>query len=156
MYELSDAQSRSAIRQFLAALVRNSIIWPLAIPAGFALLFGLLAALAGIPPLAFALNFLTQSAVALSEFTVNLWAVIFFAAAFCFGVGRNLPQLLLHRPLNAAAIVRFTQAVGPGAAPLGDSLPHCANASRWQPLTHRSRTTSSTVSDLAGASPRLE
>ena len=156
MYELSDAPSRSAIRQLLAALVRNSIIWPLAIPAGFALLFGLLATLAGIPPLAFALDFLAESAIAVSGLTVQLWVAIFFSVAFCFGVGHSLPQLLLHRPLNPGVIVRFTQAVGPWATAWNGLPPHCANASRWQPLTHHSRTAASTVSDLAGASPRLE
>ena len=156
MYDLSSPRGRNAIRQFLATLMRNGIIWPVGLPLGMALLFGLLAALAGIPPVAFALDFLGESAVALSGLTAHLWALIFFVAALCFGVGRNLPQLLLHRPLNGVLIAHFSQAVGPWATPLNGLLPYCANASLWQPLTHRSRTALSTVSDLAGASPRLE
>ena len=156
MYDLSDARGQGTIRQFLASLVRHSVIWPVAIPLGFTLLFGLLATLAGIPPIAFALDFLTESAVAVSGLAIHLWVMVFFTVVLCFGVGRSLPQLLLHRPLSGGVITRFAQAVGPWATLLDGLWPHCANACRWQPLTYRNRTAWGTASNWAGAAPRLE
>lgn len=156
MHFLSNSQGRSAIRQLLAASMLHGIICPAAALSGFTLLFGLAATLLGIPPVPFALDFLGEATVALSAPVVNLWVVAFFAVAFCFGVGHSLPHLLLHRPLNPGVIVRFTQAIGPWATRLHSLPPHCANPSRWQPLTHHSRTASSTVSDLSGAAPLLE
>ncbi len=157
MYNFAAKSDQLAIRQILAALMRHSVIWLIALPLGFALLLGLLAMLLlGASPLPAAQNFLEQAAVALSGPAVHLWAVIFFAAALCFGISRSLPQLLLHRPLNGGLIARFTQAVAIRAAS-PDALPiPCAGVRRQRPMTRRSRTPSGTATHLAGAAPRLQ
>ena len=157
MYQYANAQERGAIRDILAGLMRHSLIWPVAMPLAFAAMFGGLAALAGIPPVEFALDFLGDAAIALSGVTAKLWTVCFFVAAICFGVGRSLPMLLLHRSLNGSIVARFTQAVAiRGPHPAGVAA-LCTSSCRWgQILTRPSQTALSTASDLAGSTPRLE
>ena len=164
MSEYFNAPERNAIRTILAGLVRGSLVWLVGLPLALALLFGLLGAVVGLPPVEFALDFLSKAAIefaldfliALSVPVAQLWAVGFFAVAICFGVGRGLPALLQHRPLSAGLITRITQTVGLGALPLPGIGALCARAHRWRLSTRPSRTALSTASDLAGSAPRLE
>ena len=156
MSEYFNAPERNAIRTILAGLMRGSLIWLVGLPLACALLFGGLAALVGLPPVEFALDFLNKAAIALSVPVVQLWAVGFFAVAICFGVGRGLPALLQHRPLSAGLITRIMQTVGLGALPLPGIGALCARAHRWSLSTRPSRIALSTASDLAGSAPRLE
>ena len=156
MSEYFNAPERNAIRTILAGPMRGSLIWLVGLPLACALLFGGLAALVGLPPVEFALDFLSKAAIALSVPVAQLWAVGFFAVAICFGVGRGLPVLLQHRPLSAGLITRITQTVGLGALPLPGIGALCASAHRWRLSTGPSRTALSTASDLAGSAPRME
>ncbi len=134
MYGNFNAPGRNAIRTILAGLMRGSLIWLVALPLAFALVFGGLAVLVGVPPVEFALGFLSKSAIALYGPVGQVWAVGFFALAICFGVGRGLPALLQRRLLSAGLITRFTQTVGLGRGPcpalVRFALAMCAGACR--------------------------
>ena len=148
---------RSAIRDILSGLVRHSLIWPFALPLAFAIIFGGLAALVGVPPVEFALDFLGEAAIALSGMTAKLWTLCFFVVAICFGVGRSLPMLLQHRSLNGGIVACFTQAAAIWASPEAGAAALYASPGRWGLiLTRPSQTALSTASDLAGSTPRLE
>lgn len=157
MYEHLNHTQQRDIRETLIALFRNCVVWPLAIPLMLALFIASLAALIGLDPLAWATDILHEAAAILPGLLANLWMLCYLVAAFYFGVGRRLPELMQDRPLFTGVFARFTQtglirlSIPASVAGLFDR----AGQSRF-PFGRLNRTRLSTVSDLAGASPRLE
>ena len=145
----------------IRACMRNLLVYgsclPVATALGFAILAAGMAALVGLPAVDAGLDFFGEAAVALAEPAANLWLTGFFAASFCFGVGRGLPGLLQHRSLNIGALPRFTQAIALQAPPDANIAALLRGPISGLPLLARpSRTALSTPSDLAGPAPRLE
>lgn len=157
MFEhLSHPQQRD-VRSVLVTLLRYSLFWPVALPLGFALLFGVLGALGGLDPVDFAFDFIGEAACDLSGPVLNLWIGCFLITAFFFGVGKRLPDLLQHRALSVHIIPRFTRTIALWASrPDVIVTLFCSPHHGMQLLTRPSRTALSTAPDLAGATPRLE
>lgn len=131
--------------------------WALAMPLAGAVLVGGMAALAGLPPLEFALDFLGRAFVELSGIVANLLIIIFFVAALYYGVSPELPGQLLHRSLTAGIAARFTLLC---ALWTPHQVGGVALSANWHnalaALTRPSRVALGTASDLAGSAPRLE
>ncbi len=157
MLDHMNRKQRLDIRTCLRKVIGYSLFLPVATALVFTLLVVIMAALVGLPAVAAGLGFFGEATVALAEPTANLWLVGFFAASFCFGVGRGLPGLLQHRTLNTGVLPRFTQAIvlrTPSEASIAAFL---RGAISGLPLLAcPNRTALSTPSDLAGPAPQLE
>lgn len=158
MYAYANPKPPARARKTAAIPVLRTVFWSMILPplAG-AVLVGGVAALAGLPPLDFALNFLGQVFIDLSGIIANLGTAIFFAAALYYGVSPRLPGLLLHRSLTAGIIARFTRLCALWTPPPAGGVAGAANRhSALAALTRPSRVALSTAADLAAAAPRLE
>ncbi len=157
MYELLNTENRRAVRQLLWAVVKHSVVWPVAIPGGFTVLFAVVAGLGGLNPIDFAGGFAVEAASNLAGLVFNLWTICFLCAAFCFGISRFLPHLLQHRTLNGRMLARYTQAIALWAHGLNGIASLFSGPFHRLPLLDcASRTALNTSSTLAGAAPRLE
>ena len=114
MYAYANLKPPARARKTTAVQVVRTVLWSVALPPLVgAILVGGVAALAGLPPLDFALNFLGQVFIDLSGVIANLCIAIFFAAALYYGVSPRLPGLLLHRSLTAGSPGRLCAAPVP-------------------------------------------
>ena len=157
MYDFLPHRHRRAVRDALSASVRSSVLLPIAIPLGVAVLLGGLAALAGADPIDFAGAFLGQAAVAVAGITAKLWAACFLCAAFCFGISRSLPYLLQHRPLDGRIVARFTRAIALVAPWVGGVTALASGPiHRFFGQIRAGPLAPSAPSSLAGAVPQLE
>ena len=181
MYTYANPKKPAGARKTLAALASRTMFWasvalgrrPLAspplqlavitafwavmTPLASAVLMGGLAALVGLPPLDFALDFLGRAFVELSGLIANLLIIVFFVAALYYGVSPALPGQMLHRSLTARVAARFTSL---SALWTPHQVSGAAFAANWHnalaALTRPSRVALCTASDLAGSAPRLE
>ena len=148
---------RNLLLAALRTLIVNSVVWPIGVPLGFAVLLALPAALVGLNPVDFALVFLSEAAIGVFAVAANLWAGIFWAATLCFGIGWSLPYLLQHRSLSADGIARLAYFTTVRVALSHEIGALCGSTHKWRIGPIRpSRTALCTASDLAGAVPRLE
>ena len=158
MYAYANPKPPACARPTPAAVqALRTVFWSMILPplAG-AILVGGVAALAGLPPLDFALNFLGQVFIDLSGIIANLGTAIFFAAALYYGVSPRLPGLLLHRSLTAGIIARFTRLCALWTPPLAGVAFAANRHNALAVLTRPSRVALCTAADLAAAAPRLE
>ena len=86
----------------LRAWVKYSAIIPVAMPLLFALLLGCFAALMGMSPLEWALNFLVDACIVLSPVVVQLWFAAYLMVVIYYGVGRELINLTTQQPLSVS------------------------------------------------------
>lgn len=159
MYAYANLKKSPPACRATAGQVLRTLFWSAALPLlGGAFLVGGLAALAGLPPLDWALDFLGRAFIALSGPAANLCLAIFFAAALYYGVSPRLPGQLWHRPLTAYIVARFTLLCALGTAQQAAGvISFAANrTSVLAALTRPSRVALSTAADLAGSAPRLE
>lgn len=157
MYDFLNVGSRRVVRDALAALLRHSLIMPWALLIGFGAVFAALAAAVGLAPLPFALDFMGDAAASLAAPVTKLWLSCYVTAAFCFGIGKGLPELMQHRSLSARAAALYTQSLALWTASAASNAAHFEHPQQQRIAFARpSRTAMSTPSDLAGSAPRLE
>ena len=158
MYELCNSlEQRRVLFDIMRMLVIRVVVLPLVLSLGLAALVGGLAALSGLDPVDFALRFLGEATVTLSEPLSSLWAVCFLAVAICFGAGRNLSCLMQTPSLPADIVPRLAQLIAIWTRALTGIGDHLYGLRHWPLLVIcPSRIATSTSSDLAGATPRLE
>lgn len=157
MFEHLSRQQQREVGSVLATLLRHSLFWPVALPLGLGLLFGIWGALVGLDPVDFAFDFIGESASDLSGPALNFWTGCFLITAFFFGVGKRLPDMLQHCALSVHVIPRLTQTIALWASrPDVIVTLSCGPRHRTQLLARPSRTELNTASDLAGSAPRLE
>ena len=93
----------------LRAWVKYSAIIPVAMPLLFALLLGCFAALMGMSPLEWALNFLVDACIVLSPVVVQLWFAAYLMVVIYYGVGRELINLTTQQPLSFSLVTFYAR-----------------------------------------------
>ena len=156
MRSLFNRPSNQAFRTLVIQLTCGSVGWASLAVLGFGALFFLLALSAHMPASDFALDFMLDAVVPVSDVVVRCWLVAFFLAAGCFGAGQELAGTFLPPPVRAV-IVRLTQTATIHAPPMR-ICPAIFAGACWgfNPIARPSRIVVSTSAELAGPVPRLE
>ena len=152
---LFDRPSTNLLKRFVFQLVCGSVGWASAVVLGFAGLFFLMALSVGMPAGDFALDFVLDAVVPVSDVVAWCWLMAFFIAAVGFGCGRELAGMFLPSPARAI-IGRLTQTAAIWAAAMRP-YPAIYAGAYWgfNPIARPSRIAVSTATELAGPAPRL-
>ena len=156
MRSLFNRPSNREFKRLVFQLTCGSVGWAALVVFGFGALFFMMALSVGMPASDFALDFILDAAVPVSDIIAKCWLVAFFVAAVCFGGGQELAAMYLSPPLRNV-VARITQ-TAPVFAPSVRLHPTIFASEYWgfDPIARGSRLAEGTATDLAGPAPQLK
>ena len=156
MYYLLTASVRAVVRQGLTSLMVTALAVPVATALTCAILVALLAGLAGVPGLEYALESVDDAATRATLASAQLLLIAYFIVAACFGfsgkwAGMPVCQLVDRLYVKISGLVRFWSSSMSGVA-----TPLCSPDEAYRPIPYWGRPRSQTTSFLGGETPQLE